>query len=271
MDKTVEIIIYVTIALVGLCIGSFLNVLIYRLPLGMNIASPPSHCPNCDQKIKWYDNIPLLSYIILGGKCRHCKTRISPRYFIVELINILLWVIILIVFGLSVYSAILLLLSSILLAIICIDFEHQIIPDSLNIAIGILGVVATVYSIFDPIVPCILGNFTIVWWERLAGGLGGGLFFTAIFYFYLWIRKKEGLGGGDVKLIAALGLILGYKLTILCIGFSAIFACLYLLVMKIAKKLEADKPFAFGPFLATAAFTSIIVGNYLINLYLSLF
>ena len=271
MDKAVEIIIYLAIALIGLCIGSFLNVLIYRLPLGMNIASPPSHCPGCKKKIKWYDNIPLLSYIILGGKCRHCKTKISPRYFIVELVNLLLWITVLIIFKISVYSVIFLLLASILLAIIYIDFEHQIIPDSLNIAIGILGVIVTVYSIFDPVVPSIFGNFTVVWWERLAGGLGGGLLFAAIFYFYLWVRKKEGLGGGDVKLIAALGLVLGYKLTILCIGFSAIFACLYLLVMKLAKKLEADKPFAFGPFLASAAFTALVVGDCLINLYLSLF
>lgn len=271
MDKAIEIIIYIAIALIGLCIGSFLNVLIYRLPLGMNIATPPSHCPTCNQKIRWYDNIPLLSYIILGGKCRHCKSKISIRYFIVELVNILLWIAILVVFRLSVYSIIFLLLSSILLAIIYIDFEHQIIPDSLNIAIAVLGVSATVYSIFNPVVPGILGDFTIVWWERLAGGLGGGLLFAAIFYLYLLIRKKEGLGGGDVKMIAALGFVLGYKLTILCIGFSAIFACIYLLIMKIAKKLDTDKPFAFGPFISAAAFASLIFGNYLINFYLSLF
>ena len=271
MDKTIEIIILVAILLVGLCIGSFLNVLIYRLPLNMNIATPPSHCPSCDQRIKWYDNIPLLSYIILGGKCRHCKTKISPRYFIVELVNLLLWIVVVVVFGLSLYSVLYMLLSSILLAIVFIDFEHQIIPDSLNITIALLGVVATVYSIFYPTVSCALDDFKILWWEHLIGGFGGGLLFAAIFYFYLWIRKKEGLGGGDVKLIAALGLLIGYKLTLLCIGFSAIFACIYLVIMKIAGKLEADKPFAFGPFLAAGAYVAIIVGNYLINIYLSLF
>lgn len=271
MDKAIEIIIYVAIALIGLCIGSFLNVLIYRLPLGMNIAYPPSHCPTCNQKIQWYDNIPLLSYIILGGKCRYCRTKISPRYFIVELVNILLWIAIAAVFRLSVYSVIFLLLSSVLLAVTYIDFEHQIIPDSLNISIAVLGVCATVYSIFNPVVPCIFGDFTVFWWERAAGGLGGGLLFTAIFYIYLWIRKKEGLGGGDIKMIAALGFVLGYKLTILCIGFSAIFACVYLLIMKLAKKLDADKPFAFGPFISAAAFASLMFGNYLLNLYLSLF
>lgn len=271
MDRSIEIIIMVALALAGLCIGSFLNVLIYRLPLGMSIASPPSHCPGCKQRIRWYDNIPLLSYIVLRGKCRHCKTKISPRYFIVELINIVLWIALLLIFDLSVYSAVYLLLSSILLAIVFIDAEHQIIPDSLNIAIAVLGVIATVYSIFDPVITSVLGDFTVVWWERLVGGAGGGLIFAAIFYFYLWVRKKEGLGGGDVKLIAALGLVLGYKLTLLCIGFSAIFACGYLLIMKIAGKFDADKPFAFGPFLAAAAFTSLIVGNYLIDLYLSLF
>lgn len=271
MDGTIKIFVIIAIALVGLCIGSFLNVLIYRLPLNMNIASPPSHCPGCKQRIKWYDNIPLLSFILLRGKCRHCKTKIPARYFIVELVNIVLWISILLIFDLSVYTGLYLLLSSILLAIIFIDFEHQIIPDSLNIAIAVLGVIATVYSIFDPIVTNALGSFQTVWWEHLVGGLGGGLIFAAIFYIYLLIRKKEGLGGGDVKFIAAVGLLIGYKLTLLCIGFSAIFACIYLLVMKIAGKLEADKPFAFGPFLSVAAFVSIIVGNYLINLYLGLF
>lgn len=271
MDKAVEIILYVAIALVGLCIGSFLNVLIYRLPLGINIAYPPSHCPGCKKKINWYDNIPLISYIALGGKCRHCRMKIPVRYFVVELVNILMWTAVLLVYGLSVYSGVYLLLSSVLLAVFCIDREHLFIPDSLSITVALLGVVATVYSVFDPVICSVLGDFTILWWERLIGGAGAGLLFAGIFYFYLLVLKKEGLGGGDVKLFAALGLVLGYKLTLLCIGFSAIFACVYFLIAKLRKKWETDKQIAFGPFIAAAAFTVVMVGNYLIELYLSLF
>lgn len=270
MDKTVEIIVLIALGIVGLCIGSFLNVLIYRLPLGMNIAVPPSHCPSCEQKIKWYDNIPLLSYVILRGKCRNCKSKIPFTYFAVELINVALWIILLITFDLP-YSLIFALASSILIAIAFIDFKHQIIPDSLNITIAVLGLIATVYGIFYPTVTGVLGAYAVYWWERLIGCVGGGLLFTAVYFIYLALRKKEGLGGGDIKFIAAAGLLLGYKLTLLCIGLAAIYACIYLLIAKIAGKLDTQKPFAFGPFLAAAAFTAISVGNYFIDLYLSLF
>ncbi|MCH5164653.1 MAG: prepilin peptidase [Clostridiales bacterium] len=271
MDNAIEIIILISLILVGLCIGSFLNVLIYRLPLSMSIITPSSHCPSCKQKIKWYDNIPLLSYIILGGKCRHCKSKISFRYFAVELINLILWIVVLLLLRLSFYSVIYLFTASILLAIVFIDAKHQIIPDSLNIALAVLGTMVTVYSIFDPNVVSLLGHFTTPWWEHLIGGFGGGLLFAGIYYIYLLIRKKEGLGGGDIKFIATIGFILGYKLTLLTIGFSAIIACFYLLIKRLAGKLEADKPFAYGPFLASAAFIALLFGDYLINLYISLF
>ena len=271
MDKAIEITILISLILVGLCIGSFLNVLIYRLPLNMSIVSPSSHCPFCKQKIKWYDNIPLLSYIILGGKCRYCKSKIPFRYFAVELANLILWIVVILLFKLSFYSIVYLLTTSILLAIAIIDFKHQIIPDSLNIIVAILGIATAVYSIFNPIVVSRLGQFTMLWWEHLIGGLGGGLLFALVYYSYLFIRKKEGLGGGDIKFIAAIGFMLGYKLTLLTIGFSAIIACFYLLIKKFAGKLDSDKPFAYGPFLASAAFIALLFGNYLIKMYISLF
>lgn len=271
MSLEIEIIAKVFIGLIGLCIGSFLNVLIYRLPLDMSIISPPSHCPQCNAKIKWYDNIPLLSYIILRGKCRTCGEKIPFRYFFVELLNIALWAAVLALFDLSVYSVIYALLSSVLLAVFFIDAEHKIIPDSLNIAIAVLGVTALVYSVFDPVIGGITGDYEILWWERLAGSAGAGLVFAAIFYFYKWVRKKEGIGGGDVKMIAALGLVLGYKLILLCVGLSALFACVYLLIKKLKGELDAQEPFAYGPFISAAAYLSAIIGNYVIALYLGLF
>ncbi len=271
MNGTVEIVSDVFLALIGLCIGSFLNVLIYRLPLGMNIASPPSHCPKCNAKIKWYDNIPLVSYLVLGGKCRVCKEKIPFRYFFVELANLLLWVAVLALFDLSVYSVAYALLSSVLLAIVFIDAEHQIIPDSLNLTVAILGVAVTVYSVFFPAITGRIGSNEVLWWEHLAGGAGAAALFLAIYFLYRLIRKKEGLGGGDIKLIGALGLVLGYRSVLLCIGASAVLACIYLLIMKIAGKLDPAKPFAFGPFLAAAAYLCMLFGNDLIGLYLRLF
>lgn len=271
MNAAVEIVCDIFIALAGLCIGSFLNVLIYRLPLGMSLISPPSHCPQCNAKIKWYDNIPLVSYLVLRGKCRHCGQKIPFRYFFVELSNLILWVAVLAVFDLSVYSVAYALITSALIAIVFIDAEHQIIPDSLNIAIAAIGIVITVYSAFFPQITGVLGSATVLWWEYLAGGFGAALLFAAVYLLYRLIRKKEGMGLGDVKMIGALGLALGYKAALLLIGLSAIFACIYILIMKIAGKLQADKPFAFGPFIAGAAYACMLAGNYVIGLYLSLF
>lgn len=271
MNGTVEFVADVFLALIGLAIGSFLNVLIYRLPEGMNIAYPPSHCPKCNAKLKWYDNIPLLSYLILGGRCRTCKAKISFRYFAVELVNLLLWIAVLAVFDLSVYSVAYALLTSLLIAIFFIDAEHGIIPDSLNLAIAILGVAVTAYSVFFPVVSGVFGAYPTLWWEYLAGGAGGGGIFLAFFCLYRLIRKKEGLGGGDVKMIGALGLLLGYRKTLFCIGLSAILACLFLLGKKIAGKLNAEEPLPFGPFLAVAAEIAVFFGDVLIELYLGLF
>lgn len=258
------------LALFGLIFGSFLTVLIYRLPLGQSIAYPPSHCERCNKRIKWYDNIPLVSYIIIGGKCRYCKSKISPIYPLIELLNALIWIATYLIFGLSVYSVLYMLTFSILITISAIDFKHQIIPDSLNIAVGILGIIATVYSIFNPFVDSIILGYNVLWWERLIGSIGGGLLFLMLYYAFKVLRKIEALGGGDIKFIITIGLLLGYKLTLLTIGFSAIFASIYLIIKAIVNK-DVTAPFAFGPFLCLGAFSALCFGNYLIDLYLSLF
>ncbi len=271
MNGIVEIIGKVFLGLIGLCIGSFLNVLIYRLPLGMNIASPPSHCPQCNAKIKWYDNIPLLSYLVLGGRCRHCRNKIPFRYFFVELVNVLLWAAVLVLFDLSVYAVGYALVSSVLLAVVFIDAEHGIIPDSLNVTVSLVGAVFTVYSIFEPSIAGMVGTYEVVWWEYLAGGAGAALLYFLVWGLYKLIRKRDGLGGGDIKLMGALGLVLGYRSALLCIGLSAVFACIYLIVRAAMGKLDAEKPFAFGPFIAIAAYLCMLFGNCLTGLYLSLF
>ena len=141
LDELIYGIIIAFIVVFGLCFGSFLNVVIYRLPNNMNIAFPSSHCPNCNYKLKWYDNIPVLSYIILKGKCRNCKEKISPRYMIVEILTAILILVCYLKFDLS----LMFILSSIAVMVyICITFidsKHYIIPDSLNIILGIISVV----------------------------------------------------------------------------------------------------------------------------------
>ena len=261
MDGTVELLCKIFLGLIGLCVGSFLNVLIYRLPLGINLASPPSHCPQCNAKIKWYDNIPLLSYLILGGKCRNCKKKIPFRYFAVELGNVLLWIAVLILFDLSVYAVVYALLASALLAIVFIDAEHGIIPD------------LTVRETWPvpPEIAGMVGTYAVAWWEYLVGGAGAMLLYLAVYGLYKLIRKREGLGGGDIKLMGALGLVLGYRSVLLCIGLSAVLACIYLAVLAAKRKLKAEKPFAFGPFIAAAAYLCALFGNCLIGLYLGLF
>ena len=141
MDQ-IKIIAIVLSAILGLCVGSFLNVVIYRLPNGMNLAKPASHCPKCNNPIKWYDNIPVLSYLILGGKCRHCKEHISIRYTIVELLNALLWVgAVLMFWSRNIpYTITVCIACSILICIFFIDLEHYIIPDSMIITILLMSI-----------------------------------------------------------------------------------------------------------------------------------
>ena len=153
-----EIIICVLTALLGLCVGSFLNVVIYRVPNGMSIAMPPSHCPKCGYKLKWYDNIPVLSYLILGGKCRSCKEPISPRYTIVELLNMLLWLLFALSFHDNIfYLVVCCLAASTLVVIAFIDLEHMLIFDRFQIIMLALGVLA------------IFADPSVVWWERMIG------------------------------------------------------------------------------------------------------
>ena len=145
MDE-LRILVIIMTAVLGLVVGSFLNVLIYRLPLNKSIAFPASHCPKCEHKLKWYDNIPTLSYLILGGKCRYCKEPINPRYLVVELTNAALWLISYKLFGFSPMFALSCVFLSVLIVIIFIDLEHFIIPDILVLVILGLGVI----SLFFP-------------------------------------------------------------------------------------------------------------------------
>lgn len=246
-------------ALLGVCVGSFLNVVIYRLPNGMSLIKPASHCPSCGEKIRWYDNIPLLSWLILRGRCRHCKEPISPRYFCVELLCGLLWVCSALKFGLHPMTVIADLALSALLVQFFVDFEHMILLDSMTLLVAGCGLAAI---FFDP---------EILWWERLIGGVGGGLFLFGLGWLISKAVKKEALGFGDVKLTAAAGLLLGWKSLALGLFMAAVLGVFYLLGKKLAGRYDREQAFPFGPFLASAFALCLFFGSDLINWYLGLF
>lgn len=243
---------------VAAAIGSFLNVLIHRLPRGESIVYPPSHCPSCGTRLQWRDNIPVISFLTLKGRCRSCGEKIPFRYFAVECANILLWAAAFLLFGVSVEAVLVQLALSVLLAIFFSDFETGIIPDSLNAALAILGIAACFLMTDAP------------WWERLVGGIGGFALFWGIAIVFGALLKKEALGGGDVKLAGAGGLLLGYKLLSLGIFIASVLACLWLTIRKILRKPQADE-FPFAPFLTAGFVLSLFFGYPMLDWYAGLF
>ncbi len=248
--------------IIGLCVGSFLNVVIYRVPNGMSIAKPDSHCPKCKNPIKWYDNIPVLSYLFLGGKCRHCKEKISIRYTIVEIVNALLWVLSVVMFWKqSIFFSILVALAcSVLICVFFVDLEHMIIPDSFNIALLLIAI-AGLFANFDK---------HNGWESKLLGfALAGGLFLV-LHYGCIILLKKEGLGGGDVKLMAVCGMLLGATYSLIAILFASVIASLVLIFIKGVKHYSRDKEYPFAPFLVIGILLALFFGYYIYTGYMEL-
>lgn len=256
-----ESILTIYVVLLGLCVGSFLNVLIVRLPDEKSIGGR-SQCPKCQGKIAWYDNIPLLSYLILLGKCRHCKTRISPLYPLVELITCFLsyytfqWA------GqdMKIYLIWFLLFVCPLIAVFFIDFKHQIIPDKISLPGIMTGVAASVY-------------FNWPFWQdglifSVKGILIGGGFLFGLAYLYSILRKKEGMGGGDIKLLGMFGAFLGWQGLLPIFLISSVLALLYAIGLMLIQKNRVQPIIPYGPFLVTAALLQLYFGPRLVELYL---
>lgn len=243
--------LFMIIFLYGIIIGSFLNVLIYRLPLKENIATNRSHCMKCGEKIKWYDLIPLVSYICLRGKCRHCGEKISLQYPLVEGINGCGYVLIFAVNGFSLLSILYSLVFSILIVITIIDWRTYEIPPALNYSIGVLGIVRVIYDI-----------------EHLLEYLIGFCAISGFLLLLFAITRGRGIGGGDIKLMAAAGLFLGWKKVLLAFALGSILgAVIHLILMKVRKK---ERMLAFGPYLSAGIFIAMLFGNEIIGWYLSL-
>lgn len=238
----------------GLLVGSFLNICIYRMPKKESIVFGRSHCTTCSVEIKNHDLIPVFSYLILGGKCRNCKSKISIKYLVVELLNAFLYLLTFIFFKFSADFFIYAVLMSILIIISLIDYEIKIIPNILILFILFIGILSIFFS------P------QLFWYERIIG------FFAASLPFLLAsIISRGGMGGGDIKLMAVCGLILGWKLILISLFIGCILGTIYGFIArkKNGSFLKASIP--FGPFLSTAMVISIFFGNPLILWYTSSF
>lgn len=248
----------VTVFILGLLIGSFLNVCIYRLPRRESIVFPASHCTSCGTPIQPYDNLPLVSFLFLRGRCRACRAPISWRYPLVELVHALGYLFILRQFGPSLQAGIYALFFSSLVVVIFIDLSHQIIPDAITLPGMLLGLLAASTVLPPGPINSLIGLF-----------LGGGLFYL-VAILSLALLKKEGMGGGDIKLIAMIGAFLGWKGMLLTIFLAALAGSVSGLFMVLVRGRSRAAPIPFGPFLAVGAMVSLFWGAEILQWYLHL-
>lgn len=242
----------------GLCIGSFLNVCIYRLPESKSIVQPRSMCPHCGTLIRFYDNIPIFSYIALKGRCRHCSAPIALRYPVVELISGVFALGVYLSYGIGFETLVYYGFIATLLVITFIDIDHQIIPDVITLP-GIPIFLAASFA---------LKQISFV--ESILGILvGGGSLFLVAWLYHL-LTKKEGMGGGDIKLLAMIGAVIGWKGVLFTIFVASAVGTLIgmLIMLKTRKTMKLAVP--FGPFLAIGGITYILFGPQLINWYFNL-
>ncbi len=233
----------------GAAIGSFLNVCIFRLPAEKSIIKPASQCPACHHPIRYLDNIPMISFLLLGGKCRDCGAKISWRYPLVELITALLSLALFLKFGLSLNFFIFFIFTAVLIVIAFIDLDHQIIPDVLTLPGIPLFFLAAVFLVKVP------------WHEALIGLLIGGGVLMTIAVVYEFITKREGMGGGDIKLLAMIGGFLGWQSLIFVLLFSSFTGAIFGIIAMIIKKQDTKYAVPFGPFLSAAAVAYIFWGE----------
>ncbi len=273
------------VGFIGLCVGSFLNVVIYRMPrmmenewrndcsiilkdqldqnytppvyVHMTLSQPASRCPSCAHKIRWYENIPLLSWIALRGRCSSCGTSISIRYPIVELLTMFASLAVLCVFGPTFKMVCALGLTWALIALTGIDFDTQLLPDRITLPLAAAGLLVNAGSLFVSPTHAILGyviGFLVLW---------------VVYFIFKIITGKEGMGYGDFKLLAALGAWLGpMQLPLIILMSSFVGAVVGIVLLKVRKE---SQPFAFGPYIAIAGWISLMWGNQLVAGYLGMY
>ena len=280
-----EAVAYVFIFIVGACVGSFLNVVIYRVPNEQSIIFPNSSCPNCKSAIKPYDNLPLLSWLILRGKCRNCKNPISPRYPAVELLTALLFVLVYRCIGFDWFLPVCLIFTATMVALIFIDAENMILPDVINYPLLIFALLVRIlFPIFASaeyftdikIFPLTYLQDYPVWLVSLFGAVLGGLVGGGSLWLVgeLWkrLRGVDAMGLGDVKMMFAVGALLGWRLTLLSIflgAFSGAIIGIFLISRQKDKDMQTEIP--FGIFLGIGSIIALLFGEPLIKWYLQMF
>jgi len=245
----------------GASVGSFLNVCIHRVPLGLSVAKPPSRCPSCKSQIRFYDNIPIISYLFLGGKCRRCGSPISFEYPFVEALTAILFVALYHRFGPGAGFFVYAVFISALMAISFIDLHVRIIPNVISIPGIAVGFILS-FVLYEPPVRALLTS---------ASGIilgGGALFVVAQGYYY--VTGKEGMGGGDVKLLAMIGAFLGWKGVIFTLMASSLIGSLTGIFLMLFRGKGGKDAIPFGPFLSLGAVLYVFFGEAAVNWYLSL-
>jgi leader peptidase (prepilin peptidase)/N-methyltransferase len=237
----------------GLVLGSFLNVVIYRLPRGMSLLRPRSHCPACGATVRWFDNVPVLSYLALRGRCRGCRAPISPRYPLVELLTGSLLAACAARFGVSVAAGEAMVLSLLLVPLAFIDLEHHLLPDVLTLPGIVLGLGFSAAGGLTPLADAAIG-----------AAVGGALPYVVIVA-YRAIRGIEGMGLGDVKLLAMAGAFLGWRGALLTIGLGSCVGAVFGIALIASGRGRRDTELPFGVFLALAATISLFFGPELVR------
>lgn len=251
----------------GLFIGSFLNVVIYRLPIMLdneckneqtkfNLVFPRSHCIKCGKTIEWWCNIPLISFLFLLGKCSNCKNKISLRYPLIELLTAAISVFVASYFGFNLQTLAILIFSWILIALVFIDIEHQILPDELTLTLLWVGLLFSALGFF--ITPS----------DAIIGSISGYVSLWTVARLFTFVRKIEGMGYGDFKLFAALGAWLGWQMLIFVLLAASLAGAIFGIIA-MSKTKDYKKPIPFGPFLAVFGWLSLFYGNDILNWYLN--
>ena len=261
----------------GLVIGSFLNVVILRLPQGESIVAPRSRCPQCKQAIQWYDNVPVLSYLLLGGRCRNCKKKISARYPFIEAISGVVSLLLALKLGLTIEWAIFLLFSAALIALAFIDLDHRILPDPITLNGIWLGILASVYLAQpSPLVSRLFRSFgveaanprVLAFTASILGAVVGGGLLWGVAEAYLRLRGIEGMGFGDVKMMAMVGAFLGAPLALLTIMLGSLIGSVVGLVfIRFANK-TSQYELPFGTFLSFAGIIAVLYGEDMVRWYI---
>jgi leader peptidase (prepilin peptidase)/N-methyltransferase len=268
------------VALLGLLVGSFINVIVYRLPImlerawqssearnelpteAFNLAVPRSHCPSCAQQLSAVENVPVVSFLFLRGRCRHCKSRISARYPLVEIAASVASILVAMSFGFTASTLAFLVFAWFLLALSLIDLDHHLLPDDLTLPLLWFGLLV---SAFD------LGLPGVSLFDAVIGTAAGYMTLWSLFWAFLLVTGKEGLGYGDFKLLAALGAWLGWQAILPVLLLSSLAGAATGLILIVFGGRERSEPLPFGPFLAAAGFVMLIWGPQVLALYGTLF